>query len=819
MLRLAVTIDGMVQGVGFRPFVHAAATARGLSGWVRNGPAGVDLEVEGPAAAVRDFVALLRAAPAQARIERLALRRLPATGDTGFRIAESAAGPAGAAALAPDRAVCAACIADLERPEERRHGYPFTSCAACGPRYAIALALPFDRSRTTMQQFPLCAACDREYRDPTDRRFHAQATACPACGPALRLHAPDGTELETGAAALQQAAAALRAGQIVALKGLGGYQLLVDAGSPAAVERLRRRKHREAKPLAVMVGSLAQLDGTCVLAPAEERLLRSPEAPIVLLGRQTAAAGRDAGPHGATGTAPPPGDRAASARDAPPPGADQGPAGPAELPAGPGAAPGQPAPDASRIAESVAPGVPRLGVLLPYTPLHRLLLAAVDRPLVCTSGNRADEPICTTEAEALARLGDIADLFLDHDRPIARPIDDSLARIGPAGVELLRRARGFAPLPLAIPRRGCALALGGQLKNTVALAQDGQVTVSPHIGDLGAAASALRCEAQARELLDWLAGSPQLVICDRHPDYVSTQLAERLARQLAVPLVQVQHHHAHVVACMAEHGLSGPVLGLAWDGAGLGDDGSLWGGEALRADELHYRRLAHLRPFWLPGGERALREPRRAALGLLHELGLAHEPAHAGALLPGGADRRDAALLEMLARRIACVRTTSLGRLFDAVAALLGLRQRAQFEGQAAMQLEAVAGAEEAPPYPFPLRPGQPAVADWEPLLRAVLRDRERGAPLPHIAARFHAALAELAHALATRAGLPRVVLGGGCFQNLRLARAVRARLEASGFAVFAAQRYPTNDGGLSLGQVVVGLARQESGHVSGYPR
>ena len=605
-----------------------------------------------------------------------------------------------------------------------------------------------------MKRFPLCDACAREYRTPSDRRFHAQPIACPACGPQLRFLS-SGCELARRDAALRCAVQAIDAGGILALQGLGGFHLLVDAGRTDAVARLRQRKQRQEKPFAIMFPSLAVVRSVCTLSAAEEYLLVSPEAPIVLLRR------RFTDTFGST------------------------------------------------VAEGVAPGNPWLGVMLPYTPLHRLLLTELARPLVCTSGNLPGEPICTDETQAQARLSAVADVFLVHDRPIVRPLDDSVVRVGASGPQILRRGRGFAPLPLPLGDDDtCLLALGGQLKSTVALAKNGKVIVSQHLGDLSSAEGAMLLERCVDDLVSFFAARPRVVACDLHPDYVSTRLAERLAAAWSVPLERVQHHHAHIAACMAEYALSGPVLGLAWDGVGLGTDGTIWGGEALVVHGQTFRRVAHLRSFSLPGGERAMREPRRAALGLLYEIFGSEAAQYAGSDL-GGEDVR--ILLGMLQQRFNAPRTTSMGRLFDAVAALTGIRTHAGFEGQAAMALEFAAdNVDESAAYPFPLDDGEPAKADWEPLVRAALSDCRSGTSRARVSARFHNAVAGLAADIAARVGLPRVVLSGGCFQNLRLARAVHARLIERGFEVYAPARYPPNDGGLSLGQAWVAAQRRK---------
>jgi hydrogenase maturation protein HypF len=755
MPRLSITVEGIVQGVGFRPFVYAHAQAHRLSGWVRNGGDGVQLEIEGDAAQVDGFLAALRCPPPAARIDRIAAREMAAVGGEGgraaFVIRESATGATVRPTLPADQAICAECAREIDTSSERRYQYAFTNCTQCGPRYSIIDGLPYDRPRTSMRDFPLCDACAREYRDPADRRFHAQPIACPACGPTLSVFAPASpTRVTADDDPLTEAAAALRAGRIVALKGLGGFQLLCDATSEEAVARLRARKRREEKPLAVMVPSLDALRDICEFSREEADALASPAAPILLLRRR-------AGTAGARGT----------------------------------------------VAPSVAPGNPRLGVMLPYTPLHRLLMARAARPIVCTSGNLSEEPMCTRDDEAIERLGDVADLFLVHDRPIVRPVDDSVARVGPRGLEVLRRARGFAPLSLPLTGELCVVAVGAQLKNTVALAIGGEVVVSQHVGDLFSVEGALLCARTIDDVVTFFAARPERVACDLHPDYASTRIAEEFATRWRVPLVRVQHHHAHVAACMAEHGLRGPVLGLAWDGSGLGTDGTLWGGEALIVDGARARRVATIRPFALPGGESAIREPRRAALGLLYEIAGEAAVEHLGEQVAS-----DRVLLTMLARGINSPRTTSLGRLFDGVAALAGVRSRASFEGQAAMDLEHAAdGVEDGVSYPFPLGHGELAVADWAPLVRALLDDRRRGVPAAIVSARFHNALVALSEAIATRVGCHRVVLSGGCFQNLRLAQCIRQRLEARGVEVYTPRLYPPHDGGISLGQAFV--ARQ----------
>ena len=769
MIRVAVHVTGVVQGVGFRPFVYGAATQRGLAGWVANRCDGVRLEVEGERTVVRDFLAALaRDGPPAADVASIEVAELAPAGLQRFRVVESVVGTARRPTLPADLATCDACRAETRDPCARRHRYPFTNCTRCGPRYTVIESLPYDRARTAMRRFRPCAACAREYADPGDRRFHAEPIACPACGPVLRLVDRENLRQAEGDAAVGAAAQALAGGLIVAMKGLGGFQLLTDATNADAVARLRARKRRPHKPFAVLFATAAAVRAACRTTRAEDAVLVGPAAPIVLVHRRSA--GDD--------------------------------------------------PAAPAIAAAVAPGSPWLGAMLPATPLHALVAEAVDRPLVCTSGNLAEEPLCIDDDEARARLGAIADLFLVHDRPIVRPVDDSVVRIGPRGPMVLRRARGFAPLPLRIvagPNAPTVLALGAQLKSTVALHLDGEVVLSQHLGDLHTVEGSALLERTVDDLLAFFAVRPARVACDLHPDYASTRLAVRLANDWGVPLERVQHHHAHVAACVAEHGLTGPVLGLTWDGAGLGADGTLWGGEALLADGARCTRVGHLRPFPLPGGEQAVREPRRAALGLLHALG-GDLPADAvGHLFTAGELR---VLLRLLDAGVQTAVTSSVGRLFDGVAALLGVGAGVSYEGQAATAVEvAAAEAGSAEPYPFPLGDGVPAVADWGPLVRAVLDDRRRGVPVARSAARFHAALAALAATLAVRIGLPRVVLAGGCFQNALLVEAVRTRLVAAGFTVHLPERYPPNDGGIALGQALVAIRRaQEEDHVSRHP-
>jgi hydrogenase maturation protein HypF len=748
--RRAVRVTGVVQGVGFRPFVHSRAHVHGLAGWVRNSRSGVELEIEGVPSALDALVHdLRRRAPAPARVDAIELTARAPLGDTEFQIRPSEHAEAAGALPAPDQATCGPCSEEVAAAGSRRAGYPFTTCAACGPRYTIADGAPYDRARTAMRGFAPCAACRAEYDDPSDRRFHAETIACATCGPRLELLGPDGGARAVGPDALAAAVAALRSGRLVAVKGLGGFQFLADATDDAAVARLRAAKGRDEKPFAVLVADMVEAQRRCRVSDAEAALLGSAAAPIVLLDRRG---------------------------------------------------------DGEPLAPLVAPGLRRLGVMLPTTPLHELIARDAGRPLVCTSGNRAEEPLFTEVAQALARLPGAADLWLTHDRPIVRPIDDSVVQVGPCGPEMLRRARGYVPLPLPAPGlRETVLAFGGHQKSTATLLHDGRFLVGEHVGDLGTPAAVARLERVADELCRLAGASPQVIACDAHPDYASTGVARRWARERAVPLIAVQHHHAHAAACLIEHGLSGPALALVWDGAGLGDDGTLWGGELLRVDGGRFDRLGRLRPFPLPGGTRALRDPSLALAGLAAaSFGADAERWLAGVGLASVAVAR---ALAVAARPSLAPLTSSVGRLFDAVAALLDLRRRPGYEGAAAMQLQDAAERAVGPadPYPMAVSNGELAV---EPLLRGLAADRAAGVPGEVAAARFHETLAAAAVGLtAVEPGVP-VVLAGGCFQNRLLSARVRARLEAAGRTVFSPRQFPANDGALSLGQAAVAAWR-----------
>ncbi len=746
-----ITVQGAVQGTGFRPFVFRLAEGLGLAGSVRNTAFGVLIVAEGAEDALAEFVRRLPLeAPPAAVLRDVRVEGVPPEGAERFELESSEPGGELVVAMLPDLATCPDCLRELFDPDDRRFHYPFLNCTACGPRLSIIEGLPYDRPLTAMRQFRLCPDCAAEYGDTRDRRFHAQPVACPRCGPALAFEGPDRPADALAPSPLEAAVGVVRSGRILALKGVGGYQLIADARDNVAVARLRARKGREAKPLAVMFPGLEALRRVARVGEDEARLLTSASAPILLL----------------------------------------------------------PLVDRSAISPETAPGLRSVGAMLPYSPLHHLLMAHLGFPVVCTSGNHSEEPMAITAEDARERLGAIADAFLHHDRPIVRHVDDSVARVVDGGLLVLRRARGFAPLPVELRARlPTVRALGGHLKNTVAWSHGCQIIASQHIGDLD---HPLSLDALQRTVADYerLYGLvPEAAACDLHPDYASTRIAEASG----LPVIRVQHHHAHVAAVMAEHDLEGEVLGVAWDGTGLGTDGTIWGGEFLRASAVSSHRVARLHPFWLPGGEVAARQPWRSALGVLREVvgdGLWDLD-----VAPVRHARPRRAVLEALLRPegAACAaRTSSAGRLYDAVASLLGLRQEASYEAQTAMQLEQAAEPWMSAAYPVrlleaPGPDGQPLVdVDWRPAIAGVLADLQRGATASAVAGRFHLTLAQMVGAVAEWVGLGRVVLAGGCFQNAALATLAARELRARRFGVIAASRIPPNDGGLAVGQALV---------------
>ena len=741
--RLRITLRGAVQGVGFRPFVYRLATEMALTGWVLNSSAGLVVEVEGLTDQLEQFEQRLeRERPRASVVTVRESAWLAPENSTRFEILASDGDSGKTVNVLPDLATCADCREELFDPANRRFEYPFTNCTNCGPRYTIVVDIPYDRPNTTMRDFVLCPQCRDEYTNPANRRFHAQPNACPVCGPRLSGGTANGE--------IEDVAEALRLGEIVALKGIGGFQLLVDARQPQAVARLRERKHREEKPFAIMMPSLEMAHEYCEISPAEVQLLESQAAPIVLL--------------------------------KPKPGTD--------------------------IAWNVAHCSPYLGVMLPYSPLHHLLMQECRFPVIATSGNRSDEPICIANDEARARLKDIADHFLTHNRPIVRACDDSVVRLTRGRAGILRRARGYAPLGIRVREPlPPVLAVGGHLKNTVAIAVGNDVFLSQHIGDLDTLEARGAFERAIADLCRLYSFKPEAVVCDLHPDYASTQWAERSG----LSLIRVQHHQAHVAACAAENNVQGEYLGVSWDGTGYGLDGAIWGGEFFRAEGNQMERIAHLRQFMLPGGDTAVREGWRSAASLIFEVFGESGASHVSPLLRDvgttepetGNSRLDESKAQsmvhyMLERGLNLAPTTSVGRLFDAVASIVGIAQQNRFEGQAAMLLENEIGAlrtEEA----YALSGG-----DWGPLIQAVVADKRAGVAVPLIAARFHNALVAWIVEVAGSAGLKQVVFSGGVFQNCYLTERAAAKLESRGFVVYTHQRVPPNDGGIALGQAVM---------------
>ena len=759
--RIQLTLRGTLQGIGFRPFVFRLAQELMLGGWIANTTQGVLLELEGSAKRLRVFQErMLSELPEPGAIQDITSLTIPSLGEQSFAIRASQSDGYRYAVLSPDLATCQACLNDLQDPHSRRYQYPFTTCAHCGPRYSIVHGLPYDRSHTAMSQFPLCHNCQEEFENPLDRRFHAETMTCPACGPEVALWDRQGKTLAAQEEAWKQACDLIRHGRIVAVKGLGGFQLWVDAFNPAAVIRLRTRKHRPDKPFAVLFPSMPHLQAHCEISPEEEQVLKSSASPIVLLKKRID----------------------------------------------------------SFLATAIAPKNPYVGAMLPFTPLHHLMATTLGFPVVATSGNRSEEPLVYQEQTAVTRLGDIADAFLVHNRPIIRPIDDSVVRVMNGKPMMLRRARGYAPSPLQLSSAASVLndspilAVGGHLKNTIAIMNNNQIIASPHIGDLSTVESITQFEQTVDDLLNLYHCAPQAIACDAHPDYRSTHFARAWGMQRDLPIIPVYHHHAHITACLAEHQLTQPVLGVAWDGIGYGPDQSLWGGEFLLCQKEQFTQVGTVRPFSLPGGEICMREPRRVALSLLYEIygenlsALNLPPLHS--LGPNTVQL----MTSMIQRRVNCPMTSSIGRLFDGISALLGLSQTTSFEGQAALGLEYLAQTARTSPfsplYSLPIRlsphSSTPFVADWEPLVRAILQDMKAEIDLSEIAWRFHQTLAHLIVTMAEKIGCPTIALSGGVFQNSILACSTEQLLTAKGMKVVIPHLFGPHDGGLSIGQCLI---------------
>ena len=745
-----ISVDGVVQGVGFRPFVSLLARELHLAGWVQNTSQGLLIEAEGAHDKLADFLARIESErPATSIIHQIRHQDLDPAGYKDFLIKQSRQDELKSAPIQADLATCPHCIKEIFDSANRRYLYPFTNCTHCGPRFSIMTTVPYDRPNTTMKTFTMCPDCGQEYSNPSDRRFHAQPNACPVCGPKLTLWSPDGKPVSERHAALVQAVEAIKSGAIVAVKGVGGFHLCADATNAETVKALRLRKKRCDKPFALMFSSLAALEETTWLDDIDREMLVSPAAPIVLVRHK----------------------------------------------------------EGTPVDKNVAPGNPYWGVMLPYSPLHHILMRELNRPIVATSGNISDEPICTDEYEALYRLKGIADLFLVHDRPIARTMDDSIVRGIDGQKMVLRRSRGYAPLPIRSPLNdNSVLALGGQLKNSVALKIRHNIFTSQHLGDLTHFASQEAFDRAVESFQELYTPKLDVIAHDAHPDYVSTAKAERF-EDLAATRVAVQHHHAHIIACMADNGVTEQVLGISWDGTGHGDDNTVWGGEFLLADLRGYTRTATLFAFTLIGGEKAITEPRRTALGALFELSA--DPYRDFADLPvfRSIVREEYRIFQHMRRnRLHSPLTTSMGRLFDALAAILGLHAHVTFEGQAAMALEHLCdGRKTEEHYPFDIIPvgNGPAMVDWRPVFRTAIADIRAGVEAGTISMKFHNSCIEAALAVAMKAGRSKVALSGGCFQNKYLLERMIRRLRESGLTPLWHHEVPPNDGGLCVGQAL----------------
>jgi hydrogenase maturation protein HypF len=777
--RQRIRVTGTVQGVGFRPFVYREARSLDLAGFVLNDSKGVLIEAEGDLGALAELCrVLIERPPPLALVTGVETRAVPAKGSEGtFVIVESSSGGAPAAPVSVDSATCGDCLNEVDDPADRRHQYPFTNCTNCGPRYTIVLSVPYDRPATTMSEFVMCPECQAEYDDPADRRFHAQPNSCPACGPQISYYEPDGTVVGTSATALSHAVEKLTAGQVLAVKGIGGYHLAADAGSADAVATLRRRKARDDKPFALMVRDLSAARRLVDLDETAAAAISSIRRPIVLARRRASAAN-----------------------------------------------------NTQVVAEGVAPGLPEYGVMLPYTPLHHLLLSRLDRPLVMTSGNFSDEPIAHIDEDAFERLGPLVDGVLTHDRPIHIRCDDSVLRSAGGKMQIIRRSRGYAPEPLALGRLALrqVLAVGAELKNTVSVVKGGEIITSHHIGDLEHLASYASFLQATVHLCGLFGVEPEVVVHDLHPEYLSTKYAQ----ELDVETWAVQHHHAHVASCLAEHRRTDTVIGVAFDGLGFGLDGDMWGGEFLIADLEGFERAGHLRRVPMAGGSAAIREPWRMALSWVAAAAGTGAAARLGATL----DDRWPAVLSLIepglgldatsggaarSSRIPVLHTTSAGRLFDAAAAILGVRSRVSYEGQGAIELEALAVSvpdATAPHYPIEVTqssPLGPLVLDPAPLITSLQAEMKAGRPATLIAAGFHRAIADgvvtVVSRLATQHQLHTVVLTGGVFQNVRLTRLVKAGLDAIDLEVLLHSEVPPNDGGISVGQAAIGATAARS--------
>jgi len=755
-IRLHADIRGAIQGLGFRPFIFRLAEKFNLNGFICNTSSGVTIEAEGEENKLREFLLVIaKEKPPLAIITSLEYLFLDPIGYKDFAIKKSEKTENVSALILPDISTCPDCMRELFDPGDRRYLYPFINCTNCGPRFSIIESLPYDRKNTSMKKFEMCDECNEEYNDPLNRRFHAQPTACHKCGPQLQLWDSDGKVTSEKHYALIEAAEKIRNGKIVALKGIGGFQLVVDASNEDAIRKLRILKHRDEKPFALMFPSLEKVKEICEVSNLEERVLTSPECPIVILHRN-------------------------NLRN-------------------------------NLISALCAPDNPNLGVMLPYSPLHHLLMHELNFPVVATSGNLLEEPICIDEYEALKRLNGIADFFLIHNRPIIRHVDDSILRVAAGREMVLRRARGFAPLPISIPEADeydeSLVAVGGHLKNTIAVKKKENIFISQHIGNLSTEESDKAFKNAIKDFRNLYEVKPDKVICDLHPDYFSTKFAERSE----YPVEQIQHHIAHVAACRIENQVRGEALGVSWDGTGYGLDGSVWGGEFFFSDEITSRHIGQFRKFPLPGGETAVKESRRSALGVIYELSkYSSLNKFKDILLKIFLPAELELLLKMLKRKINSPLTSSAGRLFDAVSSLLMLKQYSSFEGQAAMQLEFSADKYTKEYYPFDIHDAEISIIDWQTSFEALIDDIRKGAAPSTISSKFHNTLVEIIYSMAEKYNMQKAILSGGCFQNVVLLERTIVKLESKSVKVYWHQRIPPNDGGISVGQIAEYLIRKK---------
>jgi len=755
--RVSIVIRGAVQGVGFRPFIYRLATELQLKGFVLNSPTGVFIEAESEKEILNTFLLRIeKEKPIHAIIQSMEFSFLDVVGYTQFEICDSETNGKTSAFILPDIAVCDDCLKEMFDPNDRRYLYPFINCTNCGPRFSIIESLPYDRPGTSMKIFEMCDDCKQEYDNPLDRRFHAQPIACPKCGPHIELITHSGKILSRNNNTILATADKIRQGKIVALKGLGGYQLICRADDENIIAELRKRKNREGKPFALMFPDLESIKEVCEVFPFEERLLKSPESPIVLLKRK-----------------------------------EEG--------------------NQILVHSSIAPGNPTLGVMLPYTPLHHLLLKELQIPIIATSGNLSEEPMCITEEEAFQRLKNIADYFLIHNRPIVRHVDDSIVRVMMDREIVMRRARGYAPLPVELnceTENETYLAVGGHLKNTVALSSGKNVFVSQHIGDLSTQEAFSAFQNVVNDFKNLYEAKDILAVADLHPDYLSTKFEKNNFENISF----VQHHQAHVASCYAENKLEGTALGVSWDGTGYGLDGTIWGGEFFRFDDSSFMHFAQFRKFPLPGGDLAIKEPGRSAVGLLFEIfgeKLFEEKIE---FINIFSEQEKKILLQMLKNKINSPLTSSVGRLFDAVAFLTGFKRTTSYEGEAAMMLEFAAAPAISDYYPFDLLPGEVLIIDWQKMIETILDEMKNNVSPKIISAKFHNTLVESICSVAEKSHEEKIVLSGGVFQNAYLLEHTVHRLRTSGFNPYWHQRIPTNDGGISLGQVAIAMNQKKLG-------